>query len=278
MEQFEEINLKRIFDALISKIAFIVAFTFIVGIGAFVYSETMATTKYASSVSLYVNNEQSKTTKKVLGSDIAASQMLVDTYIVMIKSNTVLDQVLNILVQNGVEGYTVESLRNCISAVAVDETEVFEITITAENPAQTYMIANVIADVAPKIIQGFVEASSIKVIDYANEGKKVSPNVKQNTLIGLIIGLILACAIVVVGEMFDMRIKTEDDLDAWEIPVLGIIPDIDLAHGGRNGYYYYRRHKKSDEHHNERKVSEDAGTERHASKDELGSKAKTNSK
>lgn len=226
MEQFEEINLKHILKVIFSKLGYIIALTLIVGIIAFVYSETMVETKYESKISMYVNNESNKSMNKVLGSDITASQMLVDTYIVMIKSNTVLDEVSNILEQSGIKGYDAEKLRGCITAKAIDETEVFEVKVKGTDPHQTYIIANVIADASPKLIQTFVEASSIKIVDYAVEGERVSPNVKKNTALGLIIGFVLACLLALIIDLFDTRIKEEEQLKLWSLPVLGAIPNM----------------------------------------------------
>lgn len=272
-QQFEEISFKRLTEILMQSISMIVAVTIIVGIIAFVYSETMVVPEYESTVSLYVNNESGKNTDKILGTDITASQMLVDTYIIIIKSNTVLNEVCKKLEEQGIEGYDAESLAKKINASATNETEIFGVTVRDTNPKHTYMIANIIADVAPPIIKDFVEASSVKVIDYAKEGKRVSPNIQRNTILGLLIGLILSCGFVVLREMFDMRIKTEDDLTKmFELPILGIIPDINDPQNRKSGYYYYKRGSRNYEY---RKEERSYGR---SAENEYVSKNKTNSK
>ena len=272
-QQFEEISFKRLTEILMQSISMIVAVTIIVGIIAFVYSETMVVPEYESTVSLYVNNESGKNTDKILGTDITASQMLVDTYIIIIKSNTVLNEVCEKLEEQGIEGYDAESLAKKINASATNETEIFAVTVRDTNPKHTYMIANIIADVAPPIIKDFVEASSVKVIDYAKEGKRVSPNIQRNTILGLLIGLILSCGFVVLREMFDMRIKTEDDLTKMlELPILGIIPDINDPQNRKSGYYYYKRGSRNYEYRKEER------TYGRSAENEYVSKNKTNSK
>ncbi len=272
-QQFEEISFKRLTEILMQSISMIVAVTIIAGIIAFVYSETMVVPEYESTVSLYVNNESGKNTDKILGTDITASQMLVDTYIIIIKSNTVLNEVCAKLEEQGIEGYDAESLAKKIDASATNETEIFGVTVRDTNPKHTYMIANIIADVAPPIIKDFVEASSVKVIDYAKEGKRVSPNIQRNTILGLLIGLILSCGFVVLREMFDMRIKTEDDLTKmFELPILGIIPDINDPQNKKSGYYYYKRGSRNYEYRKEER------TYGRSAENEYVSKNKTNSK
>lgn len=275
MEQFEDISLKRLAEILLKKIGFIVAATLIAGVLAFIYSEMMIVPEYESSVSLYVNNETETTVNKTLGSDIQASQMLVDTYIVIIKSDTVLNQVSQKLVEKNILGYDAEMLRSSITASAVDATEIFEVTVRDTDPMNTYIIANTIADVAPLIIQDFVEASSVKVIDYAIEGERVSPNIQKNMGLGLIFGFLLSCLFVVLREIFDMRIKDEDELELWfKIPILGVIPDISSSQVKRQGYYSYRRGGQPYAYQ-QKGVKDDGGK---SNKNELVSENKTNSK
>ncbi len=243
MEQFDDINLRQLTDLLLRKIGLIIAITLLAGILAFVYSEIMISPEYESSVTMYVNNESESTMQKTLGSDIQASQMLVDTYIVIIKSDTVLNEVSKKLTEKELYGYTAEGLRNGITANAVDATEIFEVKVKSEDPKHAYIIANVIADVAPDIIKDFVEASSVKIIDYALIGEKVSPNVQRNMILGLLIGFFLSCLFVILREIFDTRIKTEDELEQWfKLPILGVVPDIaDSQVKKTGGYYSYKR-------------------------------------
>ncbi len=275
MEQFGEISLKRLVEIFMASISLIVVVTLVVGVFAFVYSETMIVPEYESTVTLLVNNDSGQQSDKTLGSDISASQMLVDTYIIIIKSDTVLNRVCAELDKKDVKGYTAASLRNCLTASSANETEIFNVTIRGTDPEQTYTIANVIADVAPPIIKDFVEASSVRVIDYAVEGKRVSPNIQRNTILGLFVGLLLSCGFVVLRELFDMRVKTEEDLERWfDLPILGIVPDIENPHNSKSGYYYYRRGSRKYEY---RKEEREYGR-KSANKNEHISKNKTDSK
>ena len=277
MEQFGEISFKRLVELFMASISFIVVVTLVVGIVAFVYSETMIVPEYESTVTLLVNNDSGQQIDKILGSDITASKMLVDTYIIIIKSDTVLNKVGAELQKKGEEGFDAKKLRGMLTARAKDETEVFTVTIRGVDPKQTYLIANVIADIAPPIIKDFVEASSVKVVDYAIEGVRVSPNIQRNTLIGLLIGLVLSCGFILLRELFDMRVKKEEDLERWfGLPILGIIPDIEEPHSskGKGGYYYYRRGTRQYEYRKEERkyAGKSAGKDESVSKDSSDSK------
>lgn len=239
MEQFEDISLKRLAEMICRHIGLIVAIAMIMGVLSFLYSEVMMVPEYESSVTMYVKNEVGSTMNKTLGSDIQTAQMLVDTYIVIIKSDTFLNEVNSKIMQQGIYGYDTESLRSSITARAVNGTEIFEVIVTDPNPVRSYIIANTIAEVSPTVIQNFIEASSVKVIDYALEGKRVSPNVPQNMVLGLFIGVFLGCILVIIREIFDLRIKNEDDLKLWfNLPILGVIPDMSEEQSKRGSYAY----------------------------------------
>ncbi|MBQ2932754.1 MAG: hypothetical protein IJE62_07980 [Clostridia bacterium] len=239
MEQFEDISFKRLAEMIWKHVSLIVAITMIMGVLSFLYSKIMVVPEYESSVTMYVKNEVGTSMDKTLGSDIQTAQMLVDTYIVILKSDTFLNEVNSRLIEQGIYSYDAERLRASIGAKSVDGTEIFEVIVRDTDPTLSHIIANTIADVSPSVIQNFIEASSVKVIDYALEGKRVSPNVPQNMALGLLIGLLLGCVIVVIREIFDMRIKTEDDLKIWfNLPILGVIPDISEAQNRRGAYAY----------------------------------------
>ncbi len=250
MEQFEELSLKRLAEIIFKHIGMIIAITLICGILAFVYSETMIVPEYESSVSIYVNNKNTREQTQILTSDIAASQMLVETYVVIVKSDTVLTRVVEQLKDAGLDNYSVGGLRTKISAGSVDNTEILEIRVRDTDAGNSFIIANLIAEVAPDIIKDFVEASSVKIVDYAVLGTKVSPNIQNNMILGLVLGLFISCAFFVLREIFDMRIKNEDELEAWfKLPILGIVPDIGTSiQSSRKGYYSYRRSSRSYEY------------------------------
>ena len=159
--------------------------------------------------------------------DINASQKLVSTYIEILKSDNVLSKVIT---ETGFT-YTPEQIRKMLTASAVNGTEIFEVKITTEDANEAAVIANTIAAVAPEEIIRVVKAGSVELIDEAVPATSPSsPNVLLNTIIGLLLGGVLSVLGVLVAEMLDNRIKTEDDLKkGYDFPILGTIPDLEDA-------------------------------------------------
>lgn len=248
MQQFEEFDIKRLVKVIIQNISFVIASTLLLGIIAFVYSETMILPTYQSSVMMYVNNNNRSTMlskSQTSGADMQASQMLVETYITIIKSDTVMNEVSQEVERRYGIKYTPKRILSMLSASSVNKTEIFKVSIIGTNPEHTALIANVIADVSPDVISNFVEASSVKIIDTAIEGVRVAPSITKNTLLGLIIGLLYSCAFIILRESFDTRVKSEVDLERWfGKSILGIIPEIGNTENTKSKYYYYRRSYK----------------------------------
>ncbi len=247
MKEFEKFSMKQMVEILLTNIKFIVAVTTFFVIAAFIYSETMVIPMYKASVSLYVNNSDSNTKyeNKVLGADITASQMLVPTCVEIVKSNRMLNEVAD----NDDHSYSAAAIGRMVQTEMIDNTEIFKINIICSNPEVAAQIANTFAEVAPNVIRKVINASTVKVIDYAIPSNvKVSPNVAMNTILGFIIGVLLSCAFIALREIFDVRIKSEADLEKdFEYPIIGIIPKIGLSNGGQESYYYrnsYYRYSK----------------------------------
>lgn len=242
MENKKEINLQEMLYAILNKIWLVVIAAIVGGVLMFVYTSYFVTPMYSASVTMYVNNSTKLNGDDMINyitsSDLATSERLVTTYVSILKSNTVMEKVSdNVMETTGVRIPAV-IIRNCMSAAAVSETEVFTVRISYPDPKMAATIANAIATVAPDEIGIIVEGSSTKVIDYAKvPTAPYSPNTTTNVALGLVVGVVLAVALIVIMELLDVRVRGEEDLaQLSDAPVLGVIPDFDVE--GEKGYTY----------------------------------------
>lgn len=229
----EGYSIGELINLLLSKIKLITIITLVFGLVAFSISQFVLTPQYEASVSLFVNNSKNQQADTTNISDLNASQRLVNTYIEIVKSNTVMNKV----VKNSGLDYSLAQFKEMVSTEAVSETEIFYVTVKSENPEHAALLANQIAKDAPDEIMDFVEATSVKVIDYATVPKLPSePNIKLNTAIGLLLGLALSVLLVFLMDMLDVRIKTEEEIQQLvNLPVLGVIPTITINNKTSNG-------------------------------------------
>lgn len=229
----EEIDLKELFTILMERIWLILITALVAGALVFGFTKLFIKPMYTSSIKMYVNNSTGIKPDRTSG-DIYAAQAIVDTYITIIQSDTILNEVIS---QSGVP-YTTGQLHNMISSRSLNNTEVFQVNVSSTDPTEAATLANSIADTAPAYLTEIVSGSSVKIIDRATVNEiPVSPNVLTNTMIGLVLGFMLAIGYVLLVSLMDTRIKTEQDLaKISDLPVLGAISDFNNA--SRQGYGY----------------------------------------
>lgn len=231
------IDLIELLGAFIKKIWLVVALTVVGAVLAFAYTLLFVTPQYKSKALLYVNNSDfSLGSVSISTADLSAAKSLVSTYSVILKSRTVVNEVIDL---SGVN-YSYEQMLSMVDAKAVDNTEVFSITVTSPNPMEAEMLANLYAQVLPEKISEIVNGTDAKIVDYAViASKRSSPSYTKNTAIGAIIGFVFAAAIVVIGYLRDDIIHSEDYLTKTypNIPLLTVVPD--LISTKSNGYGYY---------------------------------------
>lgn len=228
-----ELDLRQIAFIIWKRLWVLILLMIILGAAAYSGSKWLIPKKYSASVSMFVYNQENRT-NNITSGDLQTSQKLVSTYIVILKSNSVLDKVSEEL---GGE-FSSEDLRKMLTTGAINDTEAFNITITSQSPETAQKIVNTIAKVLPTEIKRVVKAGAVEVIDYARLPDKPSwPNVEINTLAAMLLGLLLSAAVVLLLEIADSAVRSEEDLsEAFEIPVLGVIPRLYVENGGqKNG-------------------------------------------
>ena len=189
-----------------------------------VYTKNFVKPQYEASVSIYVNNNAGQEGGKITSADLQVAMRLVETYINIIQSDTVLDKVIAECGAN----LSTNQLREMISAKSIGETEMFRVTVRTTNPQLSMDLANVIAEVAPGEITQFIDGSTTKIIDKAKLPQApCAPNYTLNTVLGFLIGVILAIIGLLLYMLLDTRIKTEEDIGKiCSIPVMGLIPNL----------------------------------------------------
>ena len=218
-----QIDLAKVVKAIFRKLPVIGAITVIFALAAYAYCLWFMPPVYSTHVSFNVTNYQGYSeSMKVQSSDVTTSNILVYSYAAMMKTDRVLDEVA----KNTGLGYSAAQLSSMISASGMmDETQLLEVTVRCNRPDHAQTIANVVADVAPAVIQEVIKGSSAEVIDYPKlPSRPISPNPIRIALIGALIGLVLSVAGVLLAEKFDLRIKSAEGLAAdFDRPVLGTV-------------------------------------------------------
>lgn len=161
-----QIDLSRLFRALLKRTWLIAGVAVVCAVLTLVFTVFFVTPMYKSGAMFYVNNSSldlGGVDFTLSSSDISASQSLVNTYIVILNTRETLSDVIDYA---GVDR-TVGELRGMISAEAVGETQIFQVVVTCEDPAEAEKIADAIAYILPRRIGNIIEGTSTKVVDNA---------------------------------------------------------------------------------------------------------------
>ncbi len=232
-----EIDVKRLWQAVWHRLWIIGIVAILCAALALAGTMYLITPLYQASAMFYVNNSSisvGNTSLSISQGDLTAAQDLVETYMVILGSRTCLNDVIDYA--NLDQNY--EELKDMISASSVNETEIFRVIVTSPDPTEAEQIANAIAYILPKRIASIVEGTSAKVVDYAiRPAVPSSPSHTKNTAIGLAAGLLLAVGVIVLQEIFDVTIRSEDDIErCCNHPILAAVPDM-VARSKGSSYY-----------------------------------------
>ena len=223
-EENEVIDLTEILSAVRQHLLKLIFVTLAAALVGFMASKFLMTPKYDSSALMIVNTRQD-VNANVTSDQINSATKLVSTYSIIIKSDTVLQQVIDNLGLN----LTYAQLSKRVTVAAVDDTQVMKITVQSDSPEWARQVCEQIITVAPDVIKEAVEAGSVKVISNASLATEpVSPNIKKNTMLAAAVGFVLVIGIIVLQVLLDNKINTEEDVTKYlDMTVLGVIPQYD---------------------------------------------------
>lgn len=231
-----ELNLTTVAQMLWKRIWVIVACGVVAAVLFFVYTLCFVTPRYAAKVTLYANNRySSQGSTSISTSDMNASAQLVDVYAAIILSDPVLDHVI---AENQLK-FTAEALAKFISVNSVNGTEVFQIQVISPKPELAAKVANSIANIAPEKISQIIDGCSVKLISEAKVPiDPITPDYVVSVQNGFLTGVLISVLFFVVVALLDTRIKNEDDLNGWDLPIIGVVPSFEEAE--RSSGYRYR--------------------------------------
>ena len=218
-------TIKDIIDLLLGKLWLLILTMVVGGVGAFCYAQFMMPMKYDAYTSLYVRSNSVISNLNVDLGELNASRSLLNTYVVVLKSNYVMDKVANALemeyqledlepvFQMKNNKIVLDSIRSKITMSSIDGTEVMKISANTTNPEISAAICNHIAESAMDSLTRIVGAGSVEIIDTAEPiYVPVSPNKPRTTLLGALVGLCLAAFVILLIDFFDNSIKSAETI------------------------------------------------------------------
>ena len=239
-----EIDIGRVIRAIMERAGRVILVAVLSAAIAFGYTFYLITPQYQSAAMFYVNNNSfsvGDAALSITSGDLVTSRGLVDSYIVILKTRETLNEVIDYA---GVD-LSYGQVSGMISAEAVNETEIFRVTVTNPDPQEAEKIASAIAYILPKRISNIIDGTSAKIVDSAVvPAGPSSPSYTKNAMIGFLFGFMVSAGLIVLKEIFDTTIRSEEDIEqVCAHPVLTMVPDM-LASGKNKSHYYGYGEKK----------------------------------
>ena len=222
MENYEDIDIKRILEIILSKkllIVLILLFSILFG---YAYSYYYKKPEYKSSVTILLVADENKTNKELTQTDLNINNGLISTYSSIAKSTNVVKKTIENLELN----MSASSLQKKIDAKQIDSTQFLKISVTNANPELAKNIANELAQVFTQQIKEIYNLQNISIVDEAEvESTPCNVNHMKDIIMFAFAGLFLAMVSVVAIFMFDDTIKSEEDIEKnVKLKAIGTLP------------------------------------------------------
>nr|AAK20668.1 Wzd [Streptococcus pneumoniae]CAI32765.1 capsular polysaccharide biosynthesis protein Wzd [Streptococcus pneumoniae] len=219
-----EIDVFQLVKSLWKRKLMILIVALVTGAGAFAYSTFIVKPEYTSTTRIYVVNRNQGDKPGLTNQDLQAGTYLVKDYREIILSQDVLEEVVSDLKLD----LTPKGLANKIKVTVPVDTRIVSISVNDRVPEEASRIANSLREVAAQKIISITRVSDVTTLEEARPAiSPSSPNIKRNTLIGFLAGVIGTSVIVLHLELLDTRVKRPEDIEnTLQMTLLGVVPNL----------------------------------------------------
>ena len=221
----EELNLKDLFEYYVGKIWYIILIIIISGSLSVIYTTFFKNPMYRSYTTLVLaGTGTDSSTDGITQSEVTLNQKLVSTYREIMKSRNVINQVIhNLNLSN-----TYDYIANNITVTTEKDTELIKISVSNPDAITAKNIADEIANVFSKEIVKIYNIRNVALIDAGEIAQKpYNINLVKETIIAVLVGFVIGCALIFVLYYFDTTVKSAEEIEnKLHLPILGSVPDI----------------------------------------------------
>ena len=201
-----EIDLFKLINACWKKVWLILLIAAVMGSAMFIRSKSSYVPTYTAKATLYAsyNNTQDLSIGENAGSisqtSLSESRSLINTCTAVLGTRMTLAEVIEFADLD----MNYSQLSSKISIAAINNSELFAISVTDTNPERAALIANTVANVLPKHVAMVNSNSTVATIDTAltPEAPSSIDNSTKKAFVGAVLGVALVCGVIVVKELY----------------------------------------------------------------------------
>lgn len=223
MEKKEKNNLRRLNSVLKKNSIIVIMIIFLFLACGYFYSYYMVTPKYKStSTILLASNTLNKDSIAVTQSEVTLNKNLISTYGKILKSDKVLEQVINNLNLD----MTKDELYKNIHIEEVKDTQILQISVVNESATEAQRIAKELNNVFIEEIKAIYKMDNINIVDNASyETEPYNINHIRDMIIFCCAGIAFSALVVSIIFFLDTTIKIEQDIEEFSgLNIIGAVP------------------------------------------------------
>lgn len=215
------IDLAELFAVLWERAYVIIIAGLLLALAAFIGTQLFITPKYTSTTSMYMLTKSSES-GVITSGDLQTGSQLTQDYMELTKSRVVMEDVIRMLNLD----MTTTELSDTITTANPANTRILTIQVENEDPEMARKIADAVRESAGETIEDIMKIDAVKTVEEADlPTHPSSPSVFRNTLLGGVLGIILAMGVIILIYILDDTIKTPEDVENYlGLNVLTSIP------------------------------------------------------
>lgn len=224
----KEIDLRVFWGLFVKNIRVIVIVVIVAAVLAAGATVLFTEDSYVSKCSMYVMNitkDEQNTITGISTAGLDASKRMVDEFVQIVRSESVLVDVQDLLLRQNYE-MTIPQIRSALNMSSQNDTALLQITATTDNPNLSKALCDAVQQCAPgKVQEVMLGIGTITRVDVASVGTKQPPKTVRNGVLAAVIAAVVAYAIFLVNYLLDNTIKDERDFkNRFNVNVLGVVP------------------------------------------------------
>ena len=234
-----EIDLREILQVIRKRFLVILLAALIFAGGAGVYSFFVAEPVYESTSKLYILTQSTSITSLA---DIQVGSSLALDYLELMKSRPIVEEVI----ENLSLDMKYEDMLGCMNVTNPADTRFLNISIQGTDPVKIKAIANEFSAVAIRQIPVIMKTDEPSIVEVATlPDHPIKPEKSKNVAVAFMLGAFLAAMVVIVTDVFNDRLKTQEDIERYlELNTLAAIPLSTAMEGSRRDKKSKRQKKK----------------------------------
>lgn len=204
-----EIDLMEIWRVFKKHLASVFISMVVFGVAAFGVSSILIAPKYQSKATIFFTP---KVVENIVDyNSINSNQKLVNNVVNLMVQDNLMEEVADDL------GYSsAQALKSCVKVVNISNTELVEVSAITKDPNLSKKTVSTLISKFIKDIEQTLNVSNIQIVSSPKASDKpVSPNVMKNTVLGLLLGFVLACARIVFIVLTDKTVKTKAEAERF---------------------------------------------------------------